>query len=102
MAKRPSVTVAAVLWQDAVYHNQDDTVQPEPMLTFGYVYDESDTYIRLASEIHADGNGRHFCVFPKHDMGGPRVIRVGGLYLPRPFTGYDGPRMVEPLWHPDE
>lgn len=100
-SRAPAVQVIALYWQDAVYHNLDDAVEPEPMLTFGVLLEETEEYLRIACEIHADGAVRHICVFPKHDMGGPEVLPVGRLKLPLGFVNYSNP-LLNPAWKPTE
>lgn len=65
MAKRPRRVVIGVLWMDTQSHSDDADVIPCPMVTFGELTADEPTFIRIASEIHADGTRRDHVAIPK-------------------------------------
>lgn len=77
-----------LLWTDAAFHAEHaDSLLPIPALTFGVVWEETDDYIKIASEIFADGEARSFCVVPKGAMS-PVVIPLKHLKIPKEFIQY--------------
>lgn len=89
MAKKaPSFQPVALLWTDAAFDAiQDEYLLPIPAITFGIVWEETEEYIKIASEIFADGVGRSFCVVPKGPMG-PRIVKLNKFLCPDDFLVY--------------
>ena len=86
MAKRRRRVVIGVLWVDTVSDSDNSKVIPCPMVTFGELTADEPDFIRIASEIHADGGRRDHVAIPKGSI--RSIIRVGSLIEPKEFIDF--------------
>jgi hypothetical protein len=56
------------------------------MVTFGVLAADEPDFIRIASEIHADGKKRDYVAIPKGAI--KEIIHVGSLLEPKAFSEY--------------
>lgn len=91
-AKPDTITFAAVLWVDACfqYKCDDDTVLlPSPVITFGFILNNTPDFITVVSEIHGDGATLQRTVIPKGGVGmKPRILAKCTFLTPPSIKRY--------------
>lgn len=94
MAKYTRFSPVALLWVDAAFHATDgEDLFPIPAITFGIIWEETEEYIKIASEIFADGVARTFVTVPKNGGMGPKILKLGKMKVPDNFIEYQN-RMI--------
>ena len=84
IAKHP--TLVLIHWKDAAAHHdplEDEDFGLIDCLSVGWAVEMTDEYVKLASELGADGIYREGVVIPK---GMIKAIIIKSIKLPKPFT----------------
>jgi hypothetical protein len=86
--KEAHVEIIALEWVDAVYNRDVFTsLHPIPLLTFGYLFAETEDFYTVAFELHASNEPKHLISVPKGQMW-PKVHHVGYIKEPKSFEKY--------------
>lgn len=88
--KKPqTLPVVAVEWLDACFYMEDhQPLVPIPMITFGFIVEETADKTVVAAEVHADNVTRHHVVVPKKGGMGPKIHRLGRMKVPASILKY--------------
>ena len=89
--KKPEyITVCAIEWVDATSSILDTPEnEPTPMLSFGFLLEDTPHKIKIAAEVWADGGSRHILSFPKQRSGmNPKIHKVGRIRVPASVQRY--------------
>lgn len=84
--KNKRLRIVAVHWVDATYQLEGGTdLEPVHALTFGYLVEEGEKYVKIASEIFEDGMTRQVTAVPR---GMVTEIIYNPTRLPEEFDGW--------------
>jgi hypothetical protein len=89
--KKPeTLPIVAIEWTDAVYSHYDDGLaDPCPMMTFGFLLENTKEHVKLAAEVWADGGKRHIMTIPKQRSGmNPKIHHIGRVKVPASLIKY--------------
>lgn len=84
------VDVVGIEWMDACYYfdGHEPTV-PIPMITFGFLLEDTPDRMTVAAEIHGDNVTRHHITVPKRGSGmSPKIHRIGKMRVPQSILKY--------------
>jgi len=82
---RPRRVIIGVVWMDTAQEDSPRVI-PVPMVTIGELVEDHPDFIRITSEVHADGGARDHTAIPKGVI--KEIIRIGSYLEPKEFATY--------------
>jgi hypothetical protein len=65
MRRRKTLSLWGLWYVDPAFHSDNRHVEPCPIFISGFPVSETDEFVTIANEAHADGEHRDFTTIPK-------------------------------------
>ena len=75
VAAKKRLQLVGVMWKDAMFSDSEETPKPVPMLTVGFLVEDTKNHISIAHEIGTDGVFRGVTVVPRGIVVSVLVLR---------------------------